>query len=66
MLWFFGKVSKWGKQKGGGALICRELVEGQVLRVSGGNLVAFESSVNFSGKMLDKVRVCVLMFFFYS
>jgi uncharacterized protein (AIM24 family) len=42
--------------EGGGALICRELAAGEVLRASGGNLVAFEESVQFSVDMV-KARV---------
>ncbi len=38
--------------EGGGALICRDLAEGEVLRASGGNLVAFEETVNFSVDMV--------------
>jgi uncharacterized protein (AIM24 family) len=38
--------------KGGGALITKELREGEILRVSGGNLVAFEDTVQFDVEMV--------------
>jgi uncharacterized protein (AIM24 family) len=38
--------------KGGGTIVCKELEEGQSLRVTSGSIVAFEPTMNYDVQMM--------------